>query len=177
MQQFLDQQGPAVAQVTDALATGDRQLAERIAHTLKGVAGNIGAMQVHAEVASLEKLIHDGAAPAAIHAATSALAAALAPLLAELRSLPAPPVSAAQSADAVVESVPVAETQAAAARLTALLNDMDPGAADFVEAHHAALRPLLHGKDWAGFASLVQNYDFAAAHARLEQALQRFSTT
>ena len=43
LRQFVEQQGPANDQVADALATGDHALAERLAHTLKGVAGNIGA--------------------------------------------------------------------------------------------------------------------------------------
>jgi HPt (histidine-containing phosphotransfer) domain-containing protein len=43
------------SQVTGALAGGDGPLAERLAHTLKGVAGNIGAMQVHAAAGVLEK--------------------------------------------------------------------------------------------------------------------------
>ena len=43
LRQFAEQQGPALDQVADALAKGDHALAERLAHTLKGVAGNIGA--------------------------------------------------------------------------------------------------------------------------------------
>ena len=43
LRQFVEQQGPAVEQITTALAQGDVALAERLAHTLKGVAGNIGA--------------------------------------------------------------------------------------------------------------------------------------
>ena len=47
LRQFIEQQGPAVEQITEALARGDIALAERLAHTLKGVAGNIGATQVN----------------------------------------------------------------------------------------------------------------------------------
>ena len=177
LHQFLDQQAPAVAQVTEALAQGDRPLAERLAHTLKGVAGNIGAMQVHAAAAALEQLIHGGAAQTAIQAATNSVAAALDPLLADLRRLPPLPSSAALAVFTPAESVSAEDTRAAASKLAALLTDLDPGAADFVEAQHAALRPLMHGDAWAGFATLVQNYDFAEAHTQLEQALQRFSTT
>ena len=37
--QFVEQQGPALEQIADALARKDNALAERLAHTLKGVAG------------------------------------------------------------------------------------------------------------------------------------------
>ena len=48
LRQFAEQQGPSVEQITAALAQGDAALAERLAHTLKGVAGNIGAKPVQA---------------------------------------------------------------------------------------------------------------------------------
>jgi len=40
----VEQQGPTLDQVSAALAGGDTALAERLAHTLKGVAGNTGAV-------------------------------------------------------------------------------------------------------------------------------------
>jgi two-component system sensor histidine kinase/response regulator len=47
-------------QTTVALNQGDRGLAERLAHTLKGVAGNIGARSVQAAAGALEKLFVSG---------------------------------------------------------------------------------------------------------------------
>jgi two-component system, sensor histidine kinase and response regulator len=46
--------------ISAALQSGDRQLAERIAHTVKGVAGNIGIKGVQFAAGTLEKAIHDG---------------------------------------------------------------------------------------------------------------------
>ena len=91
LRQFAEQQGPAVEQITAALAQGDTALAERLAHTLKGVAGNIGAKPVQAAAGALEKLIRDRAAAAETESALRQVAAALDPLLAQLRdSLPSP---------------------------------------------------------------------------------------
>src|SRR6185503_13879339 len=59
LRQFAEQQGPAVEQVADALTKGDHALAERVAHTLKGVAGNIGATGVQSAAAALERAIRD----------------------------------------------------------------------------------------------------------------------
>ena len=52
LRQFVEQQGPAVEQITAAQAQGDNALAERLAHTLKGVAGNIGAKSVQSTAAN-----------------------------------------------------------------------------------------------------------------------------
>ena len=64
LRQFAEQQGPSVEQITTALGQGDTALAERLAHTLKGVAGNIGAKPVQAAAGVVEKLIRDRAAAA-----------------------------------------------------------------------------------------------------------------
>jgi two-component system, sensor histidine kinase and response regulator len=55
LRQFVEQQGPAPAQITKALAQGDTSLAERLAHTVKGVAGSLGAAQVQHAAGLLEK--------------------------------------------------------------------------------------------------------------------------
>ncbi len=44
--QFAAKEGNAAAQISNALEAGDFKLAERIAHTVKGVAGNIGITEV-----------------------------------------------------------------------------------------------------------------------------------
>jgi CheY-like chemotaxis protein len=58
--QFADKQGNASAQISAALKGGDQKLAERIAHTVKGVAGNIGISEVQSAAQKLEKAIREG---------------------------------------------------------------------------------------------------------------------
>ncbi len=85
-------QKDVVAQVRQALATGDTATAERLAHTLKGVSGNVGAVAVQDRAGALELAIRDGQAPAEIEAHVAGLEAPLADLLAGLREqLPAEP--------------------------------------------------------------------------------------
>ena len=57
--QFAEKQGDAATQISEALRNGDRELAERIAHTVKGVAGNIGAAKIQVGAAGLEKAIRE----------------------------------------------------------------------------------------------------------------------
>jgi two-component system, sensor histidine kinase and response regulator len=173
LRQFIEQQGPAVGQITAALAQGDVALAERLAHTLKGVAGNIGAKPVQAAAGALEKLIRDKAGAAEVEPAKQQVTAALDALLAELQAAlsSAAPEAPAQATAAAANP---AQSREAAAQLTRLLSEFDPGAADFIETNHAALRPLFAGDGWPQFEKLVESYSFAEAQAHLEQALKHF---
>jgi signal transduction histidine kinase/DNA-binding response OmpR family regulator len=56
---FAAKHSKADAQIADALHIGDRDSAERIAHTIKGVAGNIGIKQVQSVAEKLEKSIRE----------------------------------------------------------------------------------------------------------------------
>ena len=58
--QFAAKQGNAAAQISTALESGDHAAAERIAHTVKGVAGNIGITGVQSVAQKLEKALCDG---------------------------------------------------------------------------------------------------------------------
>src|SRR5262249_17642103 len=57
--QFASRQSDAATQVAEALERGERELAERIAHTVKGVAGNLAMTEVHAAAQELEKAIRE----------------------------------------------------------------------------------------------------------------------
>jgi two-component system, sensor histidine kinase and response regulator len=173
LRQFAEQQGPAVTQVTDALTKGDTALAERLAHTLKGVAGNIGAKSVQTAAGALEKLIRERAEVAAVESAKQQVAAALDPLVTQLQAALKSAVPEIPGPVAAPAATP-AQSREAAAQLTKLLAEFDPGAADFIEANVAALRPLFAGDAWPPFEKLVQGYAFADAQAQLEQALKTF---
>jgi hypothetical protein len=95
------------------------------------------------------------------------------PLTTELRAVFG--ATDSESRQSTTEAPPdPAQSLEAAAKLTSLLSESDPGAADFVEANQAALRPLLGGS-WPEFEKLVQSYAFADAQAQLEQALRELS--
>jgi two-component system sensor histidine kinase/response regulator len=175
LRQFAEQQGPSVEQISAALAEGDNSLAERLAHTLKGVAGNIGAKPVQAVAGVLERLIRERAAAAEAGTAISAVAAALEPLLAEIRKA-LPSAEPAISAQASLPSVDPAQSRASAVELTKLLSEFDPGAVEFIEANQAVLRSLFPGDAWPQFEKHLQNYAFAEAQAQLEQALKSLPT-
>jgi two-component system sensor histidine kinase/response regulator len=171
LRQFVDQQGPAVSQINDALGKGDTALAERLAHTLKGVAGNIGAKPVQSAAAILEKAIRGKSPSKEVEAAKERVSTELDPLIAALKvnMSSSETVTPAASLQAAVDPDKARE---AAAVLMKLLSEFDPAAAEFIEANRAALQPLFGGERWPQFEQLVQGYAFADAQVALEQALK-----
>jgi signal transduction histidine kinase/CheY-like chemotaxis protein/HPt (histidine-containing phosphotransfer) domain-containing protein/HAMP domain-containing protein len=166
LRQFAEQQGPAVAEIRTALGTQDPALAERIAHTVKGVAANLGAKKVQSAASLLEEVIRHRGAESEIEAAIKQVSLVLDPLLEGLRKfLPAPesPTPPPESHSAVDP----AEASAAAEQLAKLLSDFDSGAVEFIEANRSALAPLFPGTAFVEFRNLVQNYDFAGAASLL----------
>ena len=171
LRQFGEQQGPAVGQITAALAQGETALAERLAHTLKGVAGNIGAKAVQAAAGALEKLFRAKAPAAEVDTAKQRVVAALDPLLAQLQAALGSPGLDAPPPTASPVPVSPAQSREAAVQLLKLLSEFDARAVDFVEANQAALQALFAGEAWPRFEKLVRGYAFADAQTQLEQAM------
>jgi two-component system sensor histidine kinase/response regulator len=169
LRQFVSQQADAVGQIRAALAANDRESAMRLAHTLKGVAGNLGAGPAQTAAAVIEQLLREGSAADAIHPAVEHLAAVLDPFLAHLRAALAMGVTAAAPAATVAP----AHTRAVAAQLAKLFADFDTGAVAFAEENQASLRPAFDAATWDEFLRQTQGFAFADAQTLLDQALAR----
>jgi two-component system sensor histidine kinase/response regulator len=79
-------QAQAGREIRDALAASDRATAERIAHTLKGVSGNVGATAVQDLAAVVEHAIHGGLPAEEIGVRLVELELPLASLVADLQA-------------------------------------------------------------------------------------------
>ena len=172
LRQFAEQQSPALDQVADALATGDHALAERLAHTLKGVAGNVGATGVQSAAAALERVIRDRSNADEVERVRQRVAVVLEPLTTGIRTALGTTGSDASALVQPAAPTSPARSREAAVQLAALLLDSDPAAGEFIDANRAALSLLFDTKGWSEFEALVQGYAFADAQARLEHALQ-----
>jgi len=84
LQKFVAGQRDTIAQLRQAVARGEAGNAERIAHTTKGVAGNIGAAGVQAAAAEVEKSLREQRSDAEVNAHIDALAPPLDALVAAL---------------------------------------------------------------------------------------------
>jgi two-component system sensor histidine kinase/response regulator len=167
LRQFASQQADAVGQIRAALATNDSESATRLAHTLKGVAGNLGAGPVQTAAAAVEKLLRERSPSDTTNPVLEQLSAVLQPLLARLRAALATSVTVTAAAPAVAPE----HTRAVAAQLRKLFNDFDTSAVAFAEENQASLRPAFDAITWDEFLRQTQGFAFADAQALLDQAL------
>jgi len=163
LRKFAERHAGAADEIRQALQAGDRDTARRLAHTLKGVAGNIGADAVAGRAQRVEAAIPAGTA-SDIEAAVAALSDRLAMLLAELRRKL--PVRAAQQEDGPISH---AAAGAASRHLARLLADSDVEAIAFLSRNSAILRPTF-GRHFEEIESATEGFDFAAALAALQRA-------
>jgi len=168
LRQFAVEQADAVERIRAALATNDVEGATRLAHTLKGVAGNLGAAPVQAAAADVEQLLRDASPKSNAEPALERLAAVLGPLLANLRPNLHGPLVSSEPAGA---AVPPAHTRAIAAQLSKLFADYDTSAVTFAEQNEANLRPAFVAADWERFLRLTQEFAFPDARALLDKSL------
>ena len=165
---FVDGQRDAVQRLELALQSGETALAERIAHTLKGVAANLGASALQAQAGELEMAIRAAAPMAQLRPQIKALALAAECLLAKIAArLPSPlePPAGPNHSDPIA-SAGIDD------RLLGLLQDGDPTAQTLVSENGGLLRQTL-GTNWSAFETALQQFDFEQALNMFELALVR----
>jgi CheY-like chemotaxis protein len=176
LNKFKDSQSDFAALFAAALADADPGAAARAAHTLKGTAGNIGARAVQAAAAQLEHACQSGANAASLEPLLQAVLEALAPVVQGLRAFAAESPSAAPVATEQVTTPQTPPRQQGGAsvadldRLEALLRDSDVEAADLLETVMEQAEGTSLGFALKRVAKAVEDYDFDAALAALQQA-------
>jgi two-component system, sensor histidine kinase and response regulator len=166
LRQFASTEADAAQRIAAALSQNDRALAERLAHTVKGVAGNIGALAVQNAAAHLEKAIKGSAPEAEIEVWRASLEEYLDALIHGLRT-------ALEGADGEpaqeVQAGDPEQMKAAVEQLSRYLAESDAAAIDYFDSAAPHLRILL-GSKFDRFASLVENYAFSEAYEELMAA-------
>lgn len=141
-----------------ALAAGDVQLAQRLAHTLKGAAGMIEAVPLREEAQALEHALRQGADDHGWRLAR--LERALERVLRELEA----EEDVAPAAQSAVHAGPQA-----VARLRALLEDGNGDAVDLASGAAADLARELGDECYRQIAAAIEVFDFEAALALLNR--------
>ncbi|MFC3914328.1 response regulator [Pseudaeromonas sharmana] len=169
LQKFVAGQRDCISRIRVALAAGDRALAERLAHTLKGVSGNIGASTLQQQAAELEKHLRDHGDEASLLTRLNTTAMSVeqlcAPLAAALVTADETPVAR----DGVVEDIKPLLT-----RLADLLRGDDAEALDLLERHSAALsaRPSPH---LGPLETAIRDYEFEQALTIAEKWIEELT--
>jgi signal transduction histidine kinase/CheY-like chemotaxis protein len=164
--QFAAKEGNAAAQISNALESGDLKLAERIAHTVKGVAGNIGITEVQSVAQKMEKALREG------QGTVSAL-------LVEFGSVVSDQVQAIEKA--LFDSEIVSPTQAqtspfnaeaavgAIGRLRSLLEASDGDAEESFLSLQLAVAGTVEKPKLDGLIASIKDFDFDAALVKLDE--------
>ncbi len=153
-----------------ALDEEDLGAAERIAHTAKSVAGNIGAAQVQAAAAELESSIKSRVSRISLNTQIVALEALLLALIAQLE------VQLPSEHPDQVGVIDPAKLKVVTGQLAELLANYNSAALDVIDENGDLLRPAL--KDaYARMAAAVQNFDFDLALTLLNAAMESHRTT
>ncbi len=168
LRQFSVQQSDAPVQITKLLKAGDRPAAERTAHTVKGVAANLGVKTVQLAAGELEKAIHDGADAARLESLRQQFATVLTPFVDRLRAaLGEGPVFPAAPKAMVVDP---AQLKMVVEQMARHLAEFDAAASDCLEANRGVFASLFSAEEFGKFEQQVQGYAFGEALAQLEQA-------
>ena len=161
VRKFIDTQAQSFADLDAAMQQQDWPLAERLAHTLKGTAGNLGMESIAELAAQLEAALRQGLAADLTACKSSANELSMA-IQAQWPSNPDTEAIAVLVVDAIDLSTLLSD-------LRALLIDNDAEAVAHIDQHEALLRPLL-GERYGALVLAAQAFDFEACLVVLDAA-------
>jgi HPt (histidine-containing phosphotransfer) domain-containing protein len=161
LQQFASGQADAPARIRSALQGHDLTTAEREAHTLKGVAGNIGAGEVEAAAKHVETAIKHGVDT---EAPIAELERTLVELVGSLTFLMADVPSATRAASPGGQAPNLLP---ALDRLQVLLEESDSEAGDLVEEIEAQVTDTEFAQPMRAIGERIDDFEFEEALERL----------
>ncbi|MDZ4162163.1 MAG: response regulator, partial [Burkholderiales bacterium] len=164
LRRFAAAQQPTINDIGNALMANDKPTAERLAHTLKGSSGTIGATGVQRQAAQLEAAIRLGSVPEDVDTQLAALRAPLGDLLAALKG------ALSAETPAVPNSIAPGASRQVCDQLAAFLAEGDSEASDVFETHANELAAAFPAQ-FAALAAAMRAFDFPAALATLHAAI------
>ena len=173
LRKFVVGQENAPVRVQEALQQGDAALAERLAHTTRGVAGNIGATDVQGAAEELERAIRHQESPDRVEQALRTFSHSLAGAISQIRQAldamgPAAEARPAQTGD------PEA-LRTLFAKLARLIQENDGEAGDCLESIRGQMPAPPAGGALAELESSLAAYDFDKAMASLRRLMDEMS--
>ena len=171
LRRFVNRQVNFDTYLDAALSAGDWATAERLAHTLKGVSGQIGAQTIRALAELLEGAIHRQESPEVYRSLRVQIAELLAELILAIRPhLPAEgPVEPATEVDGE-------RLRQVCVELAKRLAADDFTALQLLEANKAMLRAGL-ATYYPQFASAIEDFEYAYALEELRNATRNYGFT
>jgi signal transduction histidine kinase/DNA-binding response OmpR family regulator/HPt (histidine-containing phosphotransfer) domain-containing protein/HAMP domain-containing protein len=169
LRQFIAEQGRTPTRIVEALERHDDLLAERLAHTIKGLAGSIGARNLQPLAARLEKAIGTRMPAAELMPLLREFSGAVEDLVNHIRAA-LPPEDGAPPSAAPAMPLDPAQAKRSLEEMLSHLNNLDPTAAECLEANRNVFQALLPGDSYARFEQIVNGFAFAEALTQLQVA-------
>ncbi|MCX7278274.1 MAG: response regulator [Burkholderiales bacterium] len=160
LSKFAHGQAHAASDIAQAVQTQDFSTAERYAHTLKGLAGNIGATDLQHAADQLEAALKARQPAEAVAVLLAPVASQLAALVEAIRAA----LPSSKTSSTAVDPVQLATTLDTIRRQLA---DSDPEALDTWQEHKDMLQGAL-GDTFRTVSAAMANYDFETALAELK---------
>ena len=163
---FAKDQSSAIAEIEEALSDSDLATAERVAHTIKGVAGNLGAEPIQMLAAELEQHLKEqnlDAAKSLIPSLDDLIQAVVAQINAYREQFEAKTESGTE-----VDSV---EVLSLAMQLHDLLKDDDGESEELFQENRKVLHSAMREAEFDSLAEAIESFDFEAALAVLTPLL------
>jgi CheY-like chemotaxis protein len=169
--QFGAKQADAGSQIAAAIESGDRKLAERIAHTVKGVAGNIGLGQVFTVAEKLERAIREvnATVPVLVEEFAQALSCQVQAIQQAMRD-----VTRERPAGTRSQGFDARAAAAAIAHLRTLLESNDGDAAEAFLALEEALEGICDETRLDVLQAAIREFDFDGALLRLNEITKEY---
>jgi two-component system sensor histidine kinase/response regulator len=179
LRKFRSNQAGAVGEIRAALEDDDTEFATRLAHTVKGVAGNIGAESLQTAAEALEKALKAGD-----HAALDELLVPVEHTLNEVLNSIASLEAKAEAEAATEGEIALEEEPLDVTALRPLLQDMsrylddyDAAALEIMEAIRAQVRISGLQETLQQLEKQIGQYDFEGAFESLSQLAQKLNIT
>ncbi|WP_025693194.1 PAS domain S-box protein [Paenibacillus zanthoxyli] len=167
LRKYADNNGNTVRQIKEAVDGRDFAEAHRLVHNLKGVSGNIGAVEVETLSGEISALLSAGPAGVEMMPLIERLETAVLGISEEIRSVLEEVPSS--SAEAEGNTPPRRPIKQEIGRLLSLLKDSDSEAVDYFNAMKNQLKAWMEPEDWCEMERSIGIFDFEDAIDRIER--------
>jgi signal transduction histidine kinase/DNA-binding response OmpR family regulator/HPt (histidine-containing phosphotransfer) domain-containing protein len=170
---FQKSHSDTASEVRAALSSGDRELAQRLAHTVKGVAGNVGADALYEAAGQVEGRIRDAiddALPEALEQLEQVTRQTLETLAAIRPGNEPQPETDGPSRDADLDAI-----KPLLSELATLVDDDIGEAMQRVEALRKLITGTEHAKTFEALAESVDSFDADAAKSHMQTLAQQMN--
>jgi PAS domain S-box-containing protein len=170
LRRFVSGHQDTPAKMRALLVAGAHAEAERLAHSARGSAAQIGADGLYAVTTELETGLRDRQPDEELLQAIARYEAALNPVIAAIETL------FAEERQTQTAPAPSADLSAALVRLVAMLGEDDPEACEIWRDHAVEFAGLLRPEQYQAINHAIEQFDFVAAHDMLARLAQDCAT-